>query len=297
VTPASPESPEAPPGSLATRWRRALLGPRLWWQEAIVIFSAYKLFGYFRGNIPEPEVTPFDHAYQLIRVQEALGINVEAAVQQWFLPSHLIIQFFDIYYGTVHFVIPPVVLYLLWRRDRARYTKMRNAAGFMLVLAFAGFALWPLAPPRLLPPSYGFVDTAATIGGMGALDRGNLPDDNAVAAMPSLHIGWSAWCTVALLPVLRRRWSKVLIVCYPVFTLLAVVVTANHYLLDGVGGLAVLGGGLGLEELRQWISRRRRRAAGPGGRAAQEPVSPSPDEAGLEPEHLGVPGVDGRLHP
>ena len=207
----------------------------------------YQVFGRFRGALPAPEVAPFDHAYQLIRIQEALSIFVEATVQQWFLPSHLAIQLFDIYYGTVHFVVPPLVLILLWRRDRLRYTRMRNAAGFMLVLAFAGFALWPLAPPRLLPPSYEFVDTAATIGGMGPLDRGNLKDDNEVAAMPSLHIGWSTWCALAVLPVLRRRRTKVLIVAYPFVTMLAVVVTANHYLLDGVGGLAVLAGGLGLE--------------------------------------------------
>ncbi|MGI9023219.1 MAG: phosphatase PAP2 family protein [Acidimicrobiales bacterium] len=263
-----------------------MLGPRLWWQEVIVLFLVYQLFGRFRGSLPAPEVSPFDHAYQLIRVQEAMGIFVEATVQQWFLPSHLTIQFFDIYYGTVHFIVPPVVLVLLWKRDRARYTTMRNAAGFMLVLAFAGFALWPLAPPRLLPPSYEFVDTAATIGGMGALDRGNLKDDNEVAAMPSLHIGWSAWCTLAVLPVLKRRWTKVAIFAYPFVTLLAVVVTANHYLLDGVGGLVVLAGGLGLESLRVRIKQARKRRSGP-----------SLDEPGLEAEHLWVSPVDGGLHP
>jgi len=255
----------------------------VWWQEAIALFLLYEVFGRFRGVLPAPTVAPFDHAYQLIRAQEALGIFVEASVQQWFLPWHLAIQAFDIYYGTVHFIVPPVVLILLWRRDRVRYTTMRNAAGFMLVLAFAGFALWPLAPPRLLPPSYEFVDTAATIGGMGPFDRGNLKDDNEVAAMPSLHIGWSAWCALAVLPVLRRRWTKVLIVCYPFVTLLAVVVTANHYLLDGVGGLVVLAGGLVLERLRRRIVSAR--------------AHRSLDGLDVEPEHLRVPGVDGGLHP
>ncbi len=281
-----PRSADPPPGPAEpprTGWRRFLAGPRPGWQEVIVLFILYQVFGRFRGVLPAPDVAPFDHAYQLIRVQEALGIFVEAPVQQWFLSSHLVIQFFDIYYGTVHFIVPPVVLILLWRRDRVRYTTMRNAAGFMLVLAFAGFALWPLAPPRLLPPSYEFVDTAASIGGMGPFDRGNLKDDNEVAAMPSLHIGWSAWCTLAVLPVLRRRWTKVLIVVYPFFTLLAVVVTANHYLLDGVGGLVVLGGGVALERLRQRTVRARARR--------------SVDGLDLEPEHLGVPDVDGRLHP
>ena len=67
---------------------------------------------------------------------------------------------------------------------------------------------------------------------------------NQYAAMPSLHIAWAIWCTVALYPVLRRRWSRVLIVAYPVATMFAIVVTANHFWLDAVGGVIALGVGL-----------------------------------------------------
>ena len=55
--------------------------------------------------------------------------------------------------------------------------------------------------------------------------------------MPSLHIGWSAWCAFAAVPVVRRRWVKVLLIAHPIATMFAVVVTANHYILDGVGGV------------------------------------------------------------
>ncbi len=256
------------------------------------MFICYQVFERLRGVIPEPAVSPFHHALQVVRLERALGLFREAALQQWFLSSHPAIQFLDLYYGTVHFVMPVVALVILWKCNRGRYAFMRNSAGFMLVLAFAGFALWPLAPPRLLPASYHFVDTPATIGGMGPLDRGNLKDDNQVAAMPSLHIGWSTWCAVALLPVLRRRWTKALVVVYPFVTLLTVMVTANHYWLDGVGGLAVLGAGMGLETLRL---RARRRATGrppPPGSATS-----SAHPADVETEHLGVAGVDGGLDP
>jgi hypothetical protein len=184
----------------------------------------------------------------------------------------------------VHFVIPVVALVILRKRNRDRYAFMRNSAGFMLALAFAGFLLWPLAPPRLLPASYHFVDTPATIGGMGALDRGNLKDDNQVAAMPSLHIGWSTWCAVALLPVLRRRWAKAAVVAYPFLTLLTVMVTANHYWLDGVGGLVVLSAGMGLETLRSRAVSR-----------ARTPSSSHP--ADVEAEDSRVARVDGRHDP
>ncbi len=80
------------------------------------------------------------------------------------------------------------------------------------------------------------------IGGMGRFDSGSMKDTgNLFAAMPSLHIGWSSWCAFALYPVLRRPWAKVAIVAYPIVTLVAIVVTANHYILDGAGGLLWLG--------------------------------------------------------
>jgi hypothetical protein len=63
---------------------------------------------------------------------------------------------------------------------------------------------------------------------------------NAYAAMPSLHIGWSTWSAWAAVPVVRNRVMKVLLVLHPIVTYFAVVVTANHYILDGIGGLVTL---------------------------------------------------------
>jgi hypothetical protein len=64
---------------------------------------------------------------------------------------------------------------------------------------------------------------------------------NAFAAMPSLHIGWSSWCAFAAVPVVRNRLVKALLILHPIVTMFTVVVTANHYILDGVGGLVCLG--------------------------------------------------------
>jgi membrane-associated phospholipid phosphatase len=58
--------------------------------------------------------------------------------------------------------------------------------------------------------------------------------------MPSLHIAWAAWCTLALWRASDRAVVRVLAVAYPSLTGLAVLATGNHFLLDIVGGLAVL---------------------------------------------------------
>lgn len=233
-------------GSTRSPAARFLLGPRRWWQEVIVLLVIYELYSWIRGILPEPVRLAFANADRLIDVERALGLFHEETIQEWMLPHRWLVQFWDIYYGTVHFVVPVVVLVLLWRRNRDRYRLWRNALGFVLAIGLIGFTLLPLAPPRLLPPSYGFVDTDRTYGGLGPMSRGESEDDNRFAAMPSLHMAWSTWCPLAALPVLRRRWTKVLIFVYPLLTLTAIVVTANHYFLDAVGGWLTLAAGFAL---------------------------------------------------
>ena len=80
---------------------------------------------------------------------------------------------------------------------------------------------------------------------------------NQYAAMPSLHFAWSLWCALLLFPVLRQWWTKALAAAYPAFTLFAIVITANHYWLDAVGGAVCLGVGYGLGGMvtRRWEKR------------------------------------------
>jgi hypothetical protein len=82
---------------------------------------------------------------------------------------------------------------------------------------------------------------------------------NQYAAMPSMHIGWSTWSALVLVPLLRRRWAKVLAAAYPAITLMCIVVTANHYWIDGVGGLICLAVGFGLAKA---VTGRLKRPAG-----------------------------------
>jgi hypothetical protein len=134
-------------------------------------------------------------------------------------------------------------------------------------------------PPRLLctcpygsGEDYGFVDTLKDIGGLWSFDSGTMQKiSNQYAAMPSLHFGWSSWSFLALRGRLRRPWARALITAYPLLTLFAIVVTANHYWLDAAGGAIVLAVGLGIATVlhRALDERRlaRQAAAGDGSRA------------------------------
>jgi hypothetical protein len=148
----------------------------------------------------------------------------------------------NIYYGTIHFVIPPLVLIWLWRRHPEHYRRARNILAVVTIASLPIFIAVPLAPPRFAPPQAhaSFQDTTP-YGGLGPLDRGNFKDDNPYAAMPSLHVVWSTWCACVVIGVAaskrRKRWLALL---YPVTTLVVVVGTANHWFLDAVGGWLML---------------------------------------------------------
>jgi membrane-associated phospholipid phosphatase len=88
----------------------------------------------------------------------------------------------------------------------------------------------------------GFTDVVASTHAFGSWHSGVLASQaNQVAAMPSLHIAWAAWCTLALWRASGRRSVRALAVLYPCLTALAVLATGNHFVLDIVGGLLVLG--------------------------------------------------------
>ena len=156
----------------------------------------------------------------------------------------------------------------------------RNSLAIMTALAIVGFALFPLMPPRLLDEpcdeyggaciesdlrpeggTFGFVDTLEEYGGPWSFDSETMADiSNQYAAMPSMHIGWSTWCAVAMWPLLRRRWQRVAVFLYPLATMFCIIVTGNHYWIDGVGGLLC-------------VRRRHARRLGP---APLEPEPPRP---------------------
>jgi hypothetical protein len=225
-----------------------------WFVQAPLCYGFYNGFEWVRSKVEGSREAALDNAYDIIHLERILKMFREARVQHWLLPcaptcdvratpdvDRYAIRFWNVYYGLMHFAVPALVLIFLYRRHYERYRLWRNTAAFMLLIALLGFWLYPLLPPRLLPPSYGFFD-AAHFGGIGPIGKTEAgPMANAYAAMPSLHIGWSSWCAFAAVPAVRRRWVKVLLIAHPIATMFAVVVTANHYILDGVGGLACLG--------------------------------------------------------
>ena len=219
--------------------------PRLyWWRELLTIAAFYGVYTLVRNQGIASNNTRLarHHARQVIRIEEFLSSFHERAVQHAFIHLKWFIQFWDVYYGSFHFIVTIIAIVWLFRKAPERYPTWRNTLAVTVAIALIGFTFYPLMPPRLLPAHYGFVDTLQKIGGLWSFDSGTMSKiSNQYAAMPSLHCAWATWCACVLAPGLKHWWSKALMVAYPFVTLFAIVVTANHYWLDAAGGVAALG--------------------------------------------------------
>ena len=225
---------------------RRRVGRLRWWREVLYILLFYSVYTFIRnrGVATDSVDEARRNAFDIVDLERRLGTFWEEAIQDRFLDWTPFIQFWNIFYGTAHFVVTVFALVYLFRRMAYRYPLWRNTLACTTGLALIGFAFYPLLPPRLLDPGFGFVDTLRDVGGLWSFDSGAVAKvSNQYAAMPSLHFAWSTWCAFVLYPAARRPWLRLLVVAYPALTLFAIVVTANHYWLDAAGGAATLGAG------------------------------------------------------
>lgn len=271
VAPARADAPVAAVESARAPRTRPLR--RGWVLELLA--GALVYFGYdaLRDRAMGRTAAAFANADQLVAVERLFSLYQEHRIQQAFLSWAPFISFWNVYYGTIHFAMPVLALVVLYRKFPARYVRWRNALLFMLGFGLLGFLVYPLTPPRLMPHHYGFVDTAARYFNFGPQQKitvaaNGQPSEaaraafgNLYAAMPSLHVGWATWSSLALLPLVRRRWLEVLLCVYPLFTVFAIVVTGNHWILDALGGWVALALGYGCATLvdRRWDRRWDRR--------------------------------------
>jgi len=247
-----------------------------WWKEAAIVIAFYLVYSAIRNRFGSNQIAAdgvpeaaFHNAERIIRIERAIGLFHEESIQELFLAQRWFIQFWNVYYGTAHFFVTLAVFILLFFKRKDVFPQWRNTLAAMTALAIIGFAFFPLMPPRLLDqpcPSaesvefggacveselrpgkvqvfdgsngFGFVDTLSVYGGPWRFDSEEVASiSNQYAAMPSLHIGWSTWCALAVWPLLRRRRTRAAVLLYPLATLFCIIVTANHFWLDGAGGL------------------------------------------------------------
>ena len=250
----------------ASRSRRPrLLAAAGFAREAAVLFALFGLWQLVGGVGRMSADGALDRGQWIWHAERVLHMPDEAAVQRAFLPHPLIVQAFNLYYAGLHFAVVIACLIWVFVWHRRQYPRVRTT----LVLFTAGALLIqfvPVAPPRMLPGA-GMVDTAVRYG---QSVYGSVAGFNAdqLSAMPSVHVGWALLAALVIVEVSRSPW-RWLALAYPVVTMLAVVVTANHYWMDGLAAAALLALALAVQRAGRAVTARwrarppRARLAGP----------------------------------
>ena len=147
-------------------------------------------------------------------------------------------MFFNWAYILSFYPIIVTASIILYRRSRRRYRHYRNVVLLSFVFALAAFAVFPLAPPRMLAGE--FIDTIATFGPSFYSSAMATEYYNAFAAMPGLHFAWSALFGGIIFRS-GNRVLRILAFVYPSMMLVTIVATGNHYILDAIaGGLMII---------------------------------------------------------
>jgi hypothetical protein len=233
--------PTGAPAARNRTWVRRMRTPRhpRVWFEVLLIAVGYWIYSLIRNAVPEQRGDALRNARWVWHTEHRFGIAVEQSVNHAANSVTWLIVPMNYYYATLHFVVTVGVLAWLYRSHPGRYAAARLVLGATTVVALAGYYLVPLAPPRLL--THSFVDTVAVHHTWGSVSSGDLKSvSNQYAAMPSMHIGWSLWCGLTVFALASAPWARILGALYPVVTLLVIVSTANHFLLDAVGGVLCL---------------------------------------------------------
>ena len=222
---------------------RASLRSRSVREVAIIGLAAYVYF-FVRGLIETRVGDAMDNSWSLVALERRLGLFQEPAMQGWLLGHDWLVTVANSIYIYGHWPVLTGTLVWLLVRHRDLFPVYRSAILISGAIGIASFVLFPMAPPRFLP-ELGFVDTVTLRSeAYRVLQPPSLT--NQYAAMPSLHVGWNLLMGIAIVRSATGIVWKSFGVMMPLLMYVATIVTANHYILDGVVGSLIALTGLAI---------------------------------------------------
>ena len=238
--PVASSKADAPPAK-AVQWVARAFSHN-WFIELSVFVALVIAYNFVRSM---PEITPalaYEHAHRILAAEGALFDYVELPLNEWVVGVPTVAIAACYVYAIFHYFATPVIFFL--SRHRGGWQYWRGYWTLVLASAFAlvGYALYPVAPPRLVP-GLDIIDVMRAFadygwwGSAASAPRGIGDATNQFAAMPSMHLGWALWCAVQMWGFGSRIW-RTLAVVYPSILTFAVLATGNHFVLDVVAGAA-----------------------------------------------------------
>jgi hypothetical protein len=207
--------------------------PRSGRRELAIFAAAYLTYFGVRAATQGAAQRAVANALDLMHLERLLHLDVEGSVQAVVAGSHTLVDAANGLYIWGHWPLLIIGGVVLFHLGPEHYYRLRNVCLLSGAFGLIVFALFPVAPPRLAPS--GLVDTVTL---HARAYRTVLPASlvNEYAAMPSFHAGWNLILGVELFRSTRNLALRAFAVAMPAAMAFAVVATANHYVLDVVGG-------------------------------------------------------------
>jgi hypothetical protein len=177
------------------------------------------------------------NAERVVDLERRLGIHVEPDLQRRVLPRRRLLAGLNLAYATLNVGLTVGWLIRLFRRRHPEYHRLRRAVLLGGLGAQPFFLLFPVSPPRTLDH---LTDTILEVSGVD-LDSGSIARlYHPLAAFPSIHVTVAVITAAGIRETSERPLVQALAPAYPPLVAAVVLLTANHYVVDAVGG-AVLG--------------------------------------------------------
>jgi PAP2 superfamily len=198
------------------------------------------LFDAINNLAPVRQALAVRNGTSLLSFERSLHLDPEHALNAWLASRHELSVRVVFWYENVHIVVTLAVLAWLWWRRPDVLGVMRATLVLVNVIALTIFWSAPVAPPRMVSAS--FVDLVPYVDHLPVWQLGATAlHSNQLCSMPSLHIAWATWSSIAIWKITHKRWLRVLALIYPLLTTFAVMATGNHYLADALAGATLTG--------------------------------------------------------
>ena len=218
---------------------RQLLARRDGLAQIAVVLAAFGAYEAARLAMEPNWSQAFANANRIVSVEQVLGLAWEQSLQRAFLGVPDVVAALNVFYFVGHFLLTGIFFFWLYHRSRDGFRSFRD--GFLAATALAVVIHWlfPTAPPRLA--GVGLQDTLLTCPGSTSARRTSSALSNPVAAVPSLHAAYALGVGIGVIRYARSHLTRVAGAIYPPLVVLTIVVTGNHFVLDAIAGMAVLG--------------------------------------------------------
>ncbi len=201
-------------------------------RQVSLFLVAYLGYETVRGLVGNGGSRPFADATRIIDFERALHMFVEPQIQSWAtVHARWLLDLADWTYLNAHVALTAAALVFIYLRRNDSFYFVRNMFMVAMLIALVGYAVYPTAPPRLMP-QWGFSDSIRQFTGVNAEQGAAGVLLNPYAAVPSMHVCFSLMISVPMARLVHGAAARVLWRLYPLFIVFVVVVTGNHYFTD-----------------------------------------------------------------